>query len=209
MRVLLADDHHLVRDALAAYIVRSDPAVEVLTADSFDAAHADIAAGAAVDIVVLDLNMPGMNGLGGIERLAADFPGLPVVLMSGSASRADVEGALRAGARGYLPKTLKGAAFVSALRIVLAGEVFLPAGGTDAGEAAAAERSAADMPPFTRRERDVLAGHVQGWSNKEIARSLDLQEVTVKLHVQGICRKLSARNRTEAALRAVQLGWKA
>lgn len=210
MRILIADDHQLFRDALAAYVGRSDAGVVVLSADGLDESLDLLLREAPVDIAVLDLNMPGMNGVGGIVRFRAAWPEVPVVLMSGLAGREDVDAAIAAGARGFLPKTLKASAFVMALRLVLAGEVFVPYG--DLPEQSPVTAGAAPsgvMPALTRRESDVLRGLVQGWSNKEIARDLDLQEVTIKLHVKSVCRKLEARNRTEAALRAVELGFRA
>lgn len=210
MRILIADDHQLFRDALAAFVGRAEGGVEVLSADGLDDALALLGASAPVDIAVLDLNMPGMDGVGGIARFHSAWPEVPVVLMSGMAGRDDVTAAIDAGARGFLPKTLKASAFVTALRLVLAGEVFVPYGDLpEPATAGPAPAQAAVLPALTRRESDVLRGLLQGWSNKEIARDLDLQEVTIKLHVKSVCRKLEARNRTEAALRAVELGFRA
>lgn len=204
MRVLIVDDHDLVRDALAAYISRLEPTFDVVPASSLPEAIEIAGREGPFGVAVLDLNMPGMEGAGGIGRFREASPDTPVVLMSGQAARDEVEMAMDLGARGYLPKTLNAPAFVSALKLVLAGEIFLPYGALDKTEPAAGS----GLPTFTRREGDVLGALVRGCSNKEIARELDLQEVTIKLHVKNICRKLSARNRTEAALRAVQLGWK-
>src|SRR5690606_39680833 len=141
--------------------------------------------------------------LEGLARMRALRPNTPTVIMSGLARPQDVNEALAAGAAGFFPKTLNGAALVSAVRLVLAGERFVPsadhpvAGG---GEPALDDAVAGNL---TRREREVLDLLTEGMSNKEIARRLDLQEVTIKLHVRGICRKLGAKNRTQAALRAV------
>ncbi|WP_207476614.1 response regulator [Arenibaculum pallidiluteum] len=205
MRVLLADDHNLVRDALKSYIERLEPSAEVLTADSLGAAVEIADTGTALDLVILDLKMPGMNGLQGLARMREKVGQVPVVLMSGGATQEEVRGALDIGAKGFLPKTLTGPALVSAIKLILAGERFVP---FDAFEAQAEEPDGPGpegMTPLTQREREVLGYLEKGWSNKEIARALDLQEVTIKLHIRGICRKLGAKNRTQAALRAQEM----
>jgi two-component system nitrate/nitrite response regulator NarL len=207
MRVLLADDHNLVRDALKNYIERLDPSVEILTAESLDDALVVAERSHPIDLVILDLKMPGMYGLDGLKEMRTRLPDLPVVIMSGGASQDDVRDALDLGARGFLPKTLSGPALVSAMRLILAGERFVP---LDAFSAPAPD-TATPLPvndataSLTQREREVLDYLKDGLSNKEIARALDLQEVTIKLHIRGICRKLGAKNRTQAALRAQEL----
>jgi two-component system, NarL family, nitrate/nitrite response regulator NarL len=207
MRVLLADDHNLVRDALKNYIERLDPSVEILTAESLDDALAVVERSQPLDLVILDLKMPGMLGLDGLKEMRTRLPDLPVVIMSGGASREDVRTALDMGARGYLPKTLSGPALVSAIKLILAGERFVPfdAFGSPSPEAAPSPPVIEATAALTQREREVLDYLKDGLSNKEIARALDLQEVTIKLHIRGICRKLGAKNRTQAALRAQEL----
>lgn len=206
MRVLLADDHNLVRDALKNYIERLEPSVEILTAESLDDALAVAERSQPLDLVILDLKMPGMLGLDGLKEMRTRLPGLPVVIMSGGASQEDVRTALDMGARGYLPKTLSGPALVSAIKLILAGERFVPFDAfSPSPEAVPFPRVAEAAAALTQREREVLDYLKDGLSNKEIARALDLQEVTIKLHIRGICRKLGAKNRTQAALRAQEL----
>jgi two-component system, NarL family, nitrate/nitrite response regulator NarL len=151
-------------------------------------------------LVILDLRMPGMDGLNGLRRMRERLPLVPIVIMSGGASHEDVRNAIDMGAQGFLPKTLTGPALVSAIRLIMAGEKFVPFGAIDApaGDPTDSDSHA----PLTQREREVLQYLEKGWSNKEIARALELQEVTIKLHIRGICRKLGAKNRTQAALRA-------
>ncbi|EWY39831.1 chemotaxis protein CheY [Skermanella stibiiresistens SB22] len=200
MRILLADDHNMVRDALKSYIERLEPSAEIVSADSFTTAFHAVEEGGVLALVILDLKMPGMDGLDGLRRMRERVPDVPVVIMSGGASHEDVRTAIDLGAQGFLPKTLTGPAMVSAIRLILAGEKFVPFGAVDAP---AVEPNAMDgHAPLTQREREVLQYLEKGWSNKEIARALELQEVTIKLHIRGICRKLGAKNRTQAALRA-------
>ena len=205
MRVLLADDHNLVRDALKSYVERLEPTAEVLTAESLSEAVSVAERSAVLDLVILDLRMPGMNGLQGLREMRALLPAVPVVIMSGGANQEDVRAALDLGARGFLPKTLSGPALVSAIKLILAGERFVPFDAFDAPDEAPVSGKSEGMPLLTQREREVLGYLEKGWSNKEIARALELQEVTIKLHIRGICRKLGAKNRTQAALRAQEM----
>jgi DNA-binding NarL/FixJ family response regulator len=190
MRVLLADDHDLVRDTVAAYLLAQGVTAVSTAADVDHAFAAQTDAGH--DVVLLDYSMPGMNGLDGLRRFRDAWPDLPVAVLSGTASRDLAEASLRAGARGFLPKTLGGPALVAAVLRMARGETFVPddlmLAGSDSHYA------------LTRRETDVLRGLCAGKSNKEIARDLELQEVTVKLHVKTLSRKLGARNRTHAAM---------
>ena len=201
MRVLLADDHKLVREALAFYCSRLDDDVEVLQAETYDQA-AELAAGAAaLDLIILDLNMPGSSGFDGLDAMRKRCPDTPIVMFSGSIRHQDMTNALEHGANGYLPKTLGGDAMLNALRLVMSGEKFIPSALYDeAGSAAEGGDVPLDSPlrSLTPRETDVLEQLIEGKSNKEIAAVLDLQVVTVKLHMKGILRKLGAANRTHA-----------
>ncbi len=206
MRILLADDHVLVRDALKSYIERLADDATVLAASSFPEALGMAQTEPELDLVILDLRMPGMNGLEGLSRMREQLPDTPVVIMSGLARAQDVSEVMAAGAAGFFPKTLNGPALVSAVRLVLAGERFMPSADHAASNANDPQSEDEATSSLTTREREVLELLTKGLSNKEIARRLELQEVTIKLHVRGICRKLGAKNRTQAALRAVAIG---
>lgn len=191
MRVLIADDHDLVREALASFL-QGEGVVEVQTVPTLDDAVRAADESGSFDLVLLDYNMPGMNGLEGLDRMIAANDRRPVAIISGTASRALAEQAIRAGAAGFVPKTMSSRAMVSAVRFMAAGEVYAPFNFMQAGEPAAGNLS--------QRETEVLRGLCEGKSNKEIARMLDLQEVTIKLHVKTLSRKLNAKNRTHAAM---------
>jgi DNA-binding NarL/FixJ family response regulator len=198
MRILVADDHGLVRDTIAAYLDGADVA-EVRTVSTLQDAVALVRNSGSFDLVLLDYDMPGMNGLEGLAEMRAVNDGRPVALLSGSASRDVAAAALEAGAHGFIPKTLSARSLLTAARFMAAGEVYTP---TDFMTVPAQTVPGA----LTRREQEVVRGVCEGKSNKEIARDLDLQEVTVKLHVKTLCRKLEARNRTHAAMIARDLG---
>lgn len=193
MKLLIADDHDLVRDTIAAFL-QAEGMEPLSTASSLPAALALMQAG-AYDLALLDFYMPGMNGLEGLSKALAAAGGRPVAVISGSTSRELADQVIRAGAAGYVPKTMAARAMVSAIRLMAAGETFAPIGLLQS-DAMLPDASA----PLTKREADVLRGICEGKSNKEIARDLDLQEVTVKLHVKTLSRKLGAKNRTHAAM---------
>ncbi|WP_075219528.1 response regulator [Acuticoccus yangtzensis] len=202
MKLLLADDHDLVRDTLCAYLA-GEPDFQIVSASDFDAAAEIITREGPFDIVLLDYEMPGMNGLEGLARARELNFNNPVAILSGSASRQVAEDALASGAAGFLPKSMAARSLIHAIRFMAAGEQYAPIAFMTEKEEADAHPLAARLTP---REREVLQGLAQGKSNKEIARDLALQEVTIKLHVKTLCRKLEARNRTQAAMIAKEAG---
>ncbi|MDZ4094563.1 MAG: response regulator transcription factor [Paracoccaceae bacterium] len=143
----------------------------------------------------MDHDMPGMNGVNGLEQAIAGAGGAHVALMSGSTSRELAEAAIKVGAVGFVPKKMAARAMVAAVRLMAKGEIFAPVGLLQAQDT-----PGAPLALLTVRELSALRGICAGKSNKEIARDLELQEVTVKLHVKTLCRKLEAKNRTHAAM---------
>ncbi len=231
MKLLLADDHTLFRDALVQYIERAEPESDITLAKDFYEVVDLMKEKPEQDLILLDLRMPGMNGMEGFKRMRDDYPDIPVALMSGVAETKDVNAAMDLGAVGYFPKTLSGKALLKAIQLVLTGERFVPidhetnaimpshyngkgkgeSGGSNGNGYGGLQETQSKMDgsavvQLTPRETEVLSYLARGASNKEIARELDLQVVTVKLHVRGVCRKLEAKNRTQAALRARELG---
>lgn len=197
MRILLADDHDLVRDALAALLVSHDASASVVSVSDLPAALDEVRGNAPFDVVILDLHMPGMEGLSGVRRMLETHRGA-VALMSGAARPDDVRAALDLGVKGFIPKTLSGKALINAVRLVAAGETYAPASvfrETDPAGGA-----------LTARELQVLGQLRHGTANKEIARVLGITETTVKLHLRGIGEKLDAKNRVEMVVKAIDLG---
>jgi DNA-binding NarL/FixJ family response regulator len=203
MKILLADDHQLVRQGLRTTMERLSAQVELLEAESLDQVISELHSHGAIDLIMLDLRMPGMKGFNGLERVRAGWPEVPVVILSASSDGRDIEDALEHGAAGYIPKSLTVEATFAALQQVLRGELFDPR-----RRAETAERDAkAEFAELSPRERCVLGYLAQGRSNKDIARRLDLQEVTVKAHLRQVFRKLGVANRTQAVKRVLQAGW--
>lgn len=200
MRILLADDHDLVRETLAAFLM-AEGFPEVRAVPTLQDALTALAEGPRFDLVLLDYNMPGMNGFDGLARAKAAVPDTPVAIISGTVQRELADAALHAGAAGFVPKTLASRAMIAAVHVMAAGDIFAPIS-LLMQESEIAEA----LSGLTRRETDVLHGICEGKSNKEIARDLDLQEVTVKLHVKTLSRKLGAKNRTHAAMIARDSG---
>ncbi len=196
--ILLADDHDLVRDTIAAYLETVD-GFNVLTAANLDEALERMDGLDAIDLLILDYNMPGMNGLEGLDRARKAHPACKVALMSGVANRDVANTAMARGASGFIPKSLTAASLVNAIKFVLSGERFLP---FDFGAAPQEARAEGAFSKLSARELQTLEQLCIGLSNKEIARNLDIQEVTVKLHVKNLLAKLGVSNRTQAALLA-------
>jgi Response regulator containing a CheY-like receiver domain and an HTH DNA-binding domain len=217
MQILVADDHKLVRDGLKPFLQELAPDVEILDAANMDEALAAAEKAPKLGLVLLDLMMPGMDGLKGLELLKAKCADVPVVIVSGFSSRDHVVAAVQAGAAGFIPKTVSGTAMVNALRLVLSGEKYLPSstffddpGNQVAMPVPVAAKPAGVPPPFdklSRREAEILALLVEGRTNKEIAICLDLQEITIKVHLRNVYRKIGSANRAQAVRIAMSSGW--
>jgi len=192
MRILIADDHSLVRDAIAA-ILESNDVSDVSFAGDVAEAIDRVNEPQPFDLILLDYSMPGMNGLGGLSKIIALAGDCPVALLTGVDSPELAHKALELGAAGFIPKTVSARSMMSAIKFMADGEKYLPL------EFMKTKNAESDGM-LSKREMEVLEGICEGKSNKEIALDLNLQEVTIKLYVKTLTGKLSARNRTHAAM---------
>lgn len=209
MRLLIADDHELLRDMLRSFLQQQD-GIEICTVGDLDAAQDILASDTRFDLVLLDYTMPGMDGLDGMKRVLDQPDAPPVALISGIAELDIAIRAVQMGARGFLQKSMPAQSLLNAIRFMASGERFLP---VDDILAYIADLKSPDHLPSARagvtltpREQEVLAALSNGLTNKEIARSLNLSEPTIKLHVKTLYRRLGATNRTQAAMIARNMG---
>jgi two-component system nitrate/nitrite response regulator NarL len=209
MKLLIVDDHPVVREGLAALLRQAGPDTAVLLAEdsaeglSLAEAHPDL------DAVILDLAMPGSDGLSAIPEFGNRRPQLPVIILSSSEDPRDVRRALASGALGYIPKSAPPRTILAALQFVLAGNVYIPTflvneTASASAEAAAKGRLEGAGASLTARQIDVLRLVCDGHSNKQIARTLGLSDKTVKAHVTAIFKSLNVVNRMQAAAAAKQ-----
>lgn len=202
MRVLIADDHNLLRDTLVMFLDAQGD-IETSTAADLQGAHSLIETEDRFDLIMLDLKMPGMNGLEGLKATIKLKDGQRVALISGEATREIAEQALEAGAAGFVPKTLPAKSMINAVKFMAMGEQYAPIDFMTAVDETPTHPLAEKLTP---RELQVLKGLTEGKSNKEIARDLEITEPTIKLHMKTLYRKLEASNRTQAALIAREAG---
>ena len=203
MRFLLADDHEMVRLALKVALAPLGTDLGFVEAGSAESALAAAAAHADLDLVLIDINMPGMGGLEGVRRLRAAHPTLPVLVCSAAEDPALVRSLLGLGVCGFIPKSDSTTVILQAVKLVLAGGTYVPPRLLDVASPAPA--AGAPLASLTPRQRDVLRLLAEGKPSKVIARELDISESTVKVHLLAVFRALGARNRTEAVVIAHRL----
>ena len=219
MKILIVDDHPLIREALRHVLAVLDAKFQLIEAQNFAEALAAAAAHPDLDLILLDLGLPDIDGIAALTELRNQHPHAPVVVLSASEQPATVMRALDAGAMGFVPKTTSSHLLVNALRLVLSGGVYLPAeilrqhqGAPESALqlAAAASRGGKMLTPqeigLTARQSEVLGLLVQGKPNKLICRDLGLAEGTVKIHVTAILKALNVVNRTQAVIAVGKLG---
>ncbi len=208
--ILIADDHPLFREAIVNVIQSNFPDCTLRETENLDNAVALTEQHSDLDIILLDLNMPGMNGLNGLITLRNSAPTIPVVIVSAEEDKQIVLQAITYGAVGFITKSLSRDEMAAALRQVLAGEVYLPSTIIRANPADTPQRRRQEenqlapevLSSLTRRQLLVLERMSKGEANKQIAYNLNIAETTVKAHVSAILRKLGVHNRIQAILSA-------
>ncbi|QEW07958.1 response regulator transcription factor [Nitrincola iocasae] len=211
IKLLIADDHPLFREALINVINAALCDPKIIEAGTLDDALVLAQAHEDMDLILLDINMPGMHGLEGLSALRREAPTIPVVIISAEEDKQTVLKALDQGAAGFIAKSAARDEMATALQQILQGEVYLPASimrKTQESPLPAQTRPSLSMEllfSLTRRQLLVLERMVKGESNKQIATHLNIAETTVKAHVSAILAKLGVNNRVQAILAANDL----
>lgn len=218
MKILVVDDHPLIREALRQVLQSLDPDLELIEAQSCDEALEMTQRHTDISLILLDITLPGADGYEVLRRLREDYPDIPVVVLSAADQPEAVTRAIDGGAMGFIPKTSSSQLLLNALRLVLSGAIYLPlevlrkeqdiGPATPRAPATPSElRDPAEIG-LTARQAQVLALLVQGKPNKLICRALNLAEGTVKIHVTAILKTLGVMNRTQAVIAVSKLGLK-
>lgn len=222
MDIILADDHKLVRDGLTPFLEELGDDVNVIEAAGFDDAINAAKQARNLKLIILDLGMPGMNGLTGVRQMMERFSAVPLVILSGTHDQTAILKAFNLGIAGFIPKSAGSDVMMSALQLVMAGERYIPSQilvgaaiqEVDHDQAATAlanpsprSTNAARFDKLSKREQHVLELLAGGMTNKEIARAVDLQEATIKIHVKNIYRKMGVNNRVQAVRMVIQPDW--
>lgn len=214
-KILIADDHPLFREAICNVVAAGFPGSELLETSDLESALAIAREHDDLDLILLDLNMPGMHGLNGLISLRNETPSIPVVIVSAEEDKQVVLQAITYGAVGFITKSSPRAQMTEAIVQILAGDVYLPSDIIRSNRTIT--RRTPDEAPLspellyalTRKQLLVLERMAKGESNKQIAYHLDIAETTVKAHVSAILRKLDVSNRVQAILSAVDVDFSA
>ena len=204
---LIADDHPLFREALKGTLKSAFAELEVFESDNFDATLDLLKQHDELDLLLLDLHMPGNDDLYGLIRIREDYPELPIAVVSGSEDIQVVSKVMAYGAMGFIPKSSSSAEIAQGVSAVLAGDTWLPSKLKDqvAGLSDDDIGLAAQIASLTPQQYRVLSYLHEGLLNKQIAYELSISEATVKAHITAIFRKLGVYNRTQAVLIASKL----
>jgi DNA-binding NarL/FixJ family response regulator len=205
-RFVIADDHPLFRGALRGAVASLFPGAEVAEAGTFDEASKILDQGAEVDLVLLDLAMPGVRGFSGLMYMRAQYPGVPVVVISANDDPTTIRRCMDFGASGFIPKTLGVDGMRNAIAAVLKGGIWTPPD-VDLTTSSDSETSAmlARLVTLTPQQVRVLMMLSEGLLNKQIAYELGVSEATVKAHVSAILQKLGVESRTQAVIAAAKI----
>jgi len=212
MKILLVDDHALFREGMHHIVSQLGEQVDILDAGSFSEAMAIAGNNPDLDLVLLDLKMPDSGGVDTVKLFHSSYPDIPIVVVSGTDYRSDIEHTMNSGAMGFISKVSTSKDMLQALRMVLDGGIYLPPQLLQQALSGMAEgrkdgRSwRINKFGLTVRQMEVLQHLAQGMSNKDIAMAIGLAEGTVKIHVAAIFQSLRVNNRNEAARAALNMG---
>lgn len=209
MKILVADDHALFREGMRHLLPQlQDSGVDIIEAGNCAEALRAVEANDDIALILLDLAMPGRDGFAALETFSRTHSRIPVVVLSASENREAMQRALDNGALGYIPKTTSATVMLQALRLVLAGSIYVPPALVQPAALGAIAPASTAYPPhgLTPRQRDVLVLVIDGKSNQTIATELGLSKATVKAHIAAAFKVLGVNNRAQAAAAAKRLG---
>ncbi|MCK4707744.1 MAG: response regulator transcription factor [Gammaproteobacteria bacterium] len=210
MKVLLIDDHELFRDGMRYVLSKLDENIQIFDSSSYEDALPVIKDNQDLDLILLDLGLPGLSDTEALKALRIESPSTPVVVISSNDDGHKVQQILDMGAQGYITKSTNSDVLVSSLKLVLAGGIYIPPeilarlGDKPGNNNSQSIKTDSQLTP---RQLDVLAELTHGYSNKEIGVKLGMAEPTVRVHIAAILKALDVSNRTRAAHIALQKGW--
>lgn len=205
-KIVIADDHPLFRSALRQALDNAYPDTTWLEAESADSLQAQLDNDSMLDLIILDLNMPGSHGYSTLIHLRSHYPAIPVIVISAHEDTKTIAKAMHYGSCGFIPKSTSMEDLATALDAILQGETWLPAGLDLSKEDISEEGDFANrLAELTPQQYKVLQMFGEGLLNKQIAYDLDVSEATIKAHATAIFRKLNVRNRTQAVIALSQL----
>jgi DNA-binding NarL/FixJ family response regulator len=205
-RFVIADDHPLFRDALKLTLTNLYNAAETVQTGTLEEVAAALQDDAEFDLVLLDLKMPGVQGFSGLVYLRAQFPTVPIAVVSAVDDHQTIRRAIKLGALGFIPKSLAVGEMAKAIETVLGGQIWVPEGiNLNESEERDADEIAARMASLTPQQMRVLMMLREGLLNKQIAYELSISEATIKAHVSAILQKLNVESRTQAVIAAGRL----
>jgi len=201
-KILIADDHQMVREGVKSALVELDDDLEIFEAEDLAGIFQQLDLVEDLDLILLDLKMPGMKGVETLENVKQVAPDVAVVILSAYNTRTLVQQALDYGADGYISKTSRKEVMLNAIRLILSGEIYIPSSilqpSNTADNRSEGDKQKQHQPNLTVRQKEIFALMREGLSNKEIAREAGCTEGTVKAHVTAILRSLSVTSRAKA-----------
>ena len=201
--ILIVDDHALFRQGMTYILNEMNPDVITLEASTSKQAIQIAQDDPNLSLILMDLSMPDMDGIDTMRVIQSKVPTIPIVMLTASESLLDMKQALDSGAMGYIAKSVTASIMISAIKLVLSGGIYIPSAMVRVNQNADIDRSQHYLTP---RQTDVLRLLLDGQSNKQAARNLNLSESTVKSHIAAIFKVLNVANRTQAALAAKKAG---
>jgi len=209
MKALIADDHNLIIEGIKLILNRLLDSIDILEAENFEDTHKIVHENTDLDLIVMDIFMPGITGPQGVSIIRNSAPAVPIVVLSMSENTKHMRDCLKFGANGYIPKSSSNSIMSNAISLIMEGGIYIPPEMLDIITHADTHDSTVatnkKKPTITKRQMEVLTLLAEGKTNKEIARILKISDTTVKTHTTTIFRQLGAENRTQAVHLALQL----